>query len=127
MLYACDLARANRVHSFIEPADSGAECNTIVTNFTGLLQSFERFPQRVVFHLLHADVVQLQQVNPISFQPLERRICRASDGLGRKVLRNLPLAAPASLSVSDKIVTDLGRNYDFVAIFWERLGDVFLT
>ena len=113
--------------SFIEPADRRPERNAVVTNFSVALQFLERLPDRIIIDLLHPDVVQLQQIDPVRFQSLQRRIGRARDRLRRKILRNFALAAAARFTVRDKIVADLCRDHDFIALIRESLRDQFFA
>ena len=80
-------------------------------------------PERVVADLLHADVVQLEEIDAIGLQPLQRGIGRARDRFRREILRNLALAAAAAFAMRDEIVADLRRDHDFVALLRERLRD----
>src|SRR5262249_2920465 len=59
VLQACDIALANAIHAFVEPADRRAEGNSVVTNLPTSLQSFERRPKRIVISLPHPDIVEL--------------------------------------------------------------------
>ena len=79
VLHARDLAFANDVDAFVHPADGGSKRDAVVTNFAGAFQLRERFPNCVICHLLHSNVVQLQQVDSIRFQSLQRRLCRTHD------------------------------------------------
>ncbi len=81
VLHAGGVAVADAIDAFVEPADGRPERDAVVTNFSALLQFFERGPERVVGDLLHLDVVQLEQIDAVGLQPLQRRIRRAGDGL----------------------------------------------
>ena len=67
--------------------------------------------------------MQLEQIDAIGLQALERCIGRAHDGLGRKILRNFALAAAARFAVGDEIVADLRRDHDFIALVRKSLRD----
>ena len=71
--------------------------------------------------------MQLEKIDPIGFQPFQRRVRRADDRVRRKILRNLALTAAASFAVRDEIVADLRRDHDFVALFWKSFGDQFFA
>ena len=71
--------------------------------------------------------MQLQQIDPVRFQTLQRRVRRAHDRFRRKILWNFPLAASARLTVMDKVVADLGGDGDFVSLIRERLRDQFFA
>ncbi len=71
--------------------------------------------------------MQLQKIDPIRFQSLQRRIGRAYHRFRRKILRNFALTASARLAVMNEIVTDLGRDHDFVPLIRERLGNQFFA
>ena len=87
----------------------------------------ERCPDRIVVDLLHSNVVQLQQVDAVGLQSLERRVRRANDRIRRKILRNFALTASARFTMRDKIVADLGRDHDFIALIWKCLRDEFFA
>ena len=122
-----DVAFAKGIDPLIHPANRRPERNTVVANFASALQLLEGFPEGVVLYLFHPDVVQLQQIDPIRFQSSKGRIGRAHNRVRRKILRDFALPASARFAVSDKVIADLGRDRDLVAIFRERLGDVFLA
>src|SRR5205814_1811573 len=71
--------------------------------------------------------MQLEQIDPIGFQPLQRRIGSTRDRFRRKILRNFALAAAAILSVRDEVVANLCRNDDLVSLFWKSFGNQFFT
>ena len=79
VLQACEFAFANGVDAFIHPADGGPERDAVVTNFAGAFELLERFPKCVILHLLHSNVVQLQQIDPIRLQSLQCGIRCAHD------------------------------------------------
>ena len=87
----------SRIHRRPEREPVGAD-------FPLLAQILQHGPDRVVLDLLHADVVQLQNVDAVRLQPRQRRVRRAPDGLRPEILRNFPLAA-ALVTVIEKIVT----------------------
>src|SRR4029453_10526480 len=91
------------------------------------LQFLGRVPERAIIDLFHPNVVQLEQIDPICLQTLQRRICRVHDAFRRKILRNFPLTASARLTVMDKIVTDLGCDHDLIPLFRKRFGDQLFT
>ena len=68
-----------------------------------------------------------KQIDPIGLQALERRIGRAHDGIRRKILRDFALAAAARFAVRDKIVADLGRDHDFIALLRKSFRDQFFA
>src|SRR5206468_2485522 len=51
------------------------------------------------------------------------RIRRVRYSIRRKILRNFPLPAPTRLTVMYEIVTDFGRDHDFIPLVWECLRD----
>ena len=122
-----DFAFANDVDAFVHPADGRTERNAVVTNFAGAFELLEGFPNCVICHLLHSNVVQLQQIDSIRFQSLQRRLRRTHNCVRRKILRDLALPASAGFAMSDEIVANLGGDHDFIAIFGEGLCDVFLA
>src|ERR1043166_1855703 len=63
----------------------------------------------------------------IGLQAFERRVGRARDRVGRKILRDFALPASARLAVMNEIVADLGRDHDLVALFWKRFRDQLLA
>src|SRR6266478_10045800 len=63
----------------------------------------------------------------IGLQPFQRRVRCSLDCLRRKILWDLALTAAARFAVVDEIITDLGRDRDFIALFWERLGNQFFA
>ena len=79
VLQAREVTFADGVDAFVHPADRRAKGNAVVTNFAGAFELLERFPKRVIRHLFHSNVVQLQQVDPIRFQPFQRRLRRTHD------------------------------------------------
>ena len=62
VLQARDFAFANDVDPFVHPADGGSKRDAVITNFAGAFELLERFPNCVVCHLLHSNIVQLQQI-----------------------------------------------------------------
>ncbi len=93
VLHARDLPLADGVYPFVQPADGRPERDAVMAHLSLLLERLERAPDRVVIHLLHADVVELQKVDAVRPQPLQRRIGGAHQRLGREILRDLPLPA----------------------------------
>src|SRR6266513_331539 len=71
--------------------------------------------------------MQLEEIDMVGLQPLQRRVRRSFDRFRRKILRNLALTAAAGFAVMDEIVSDLGRDRDLIALFWERLGNQLLA
>src|SRR5438876_4394787 len=71
--------------------------------------------------------MQLEEIDMVGLQPLQRRVRRSFDRFRRKILRDLTLTAAAGFAVMDEIVSDLGRDRDFIALFWERLGNQFFA
>src|SRR6266478_4105125 len=63
----------------------------------------------------------------IRFQSFQRRVRRPLDRFRRKILRDLALTAAARFAVVHEIVSDLGRDRDFIALFWERFGNQLLA
>src|SRR5260370_26248954 len=63
----------------------------------------------------------------IGLQPFQRRVGRPLDRFRRKILWDLALTAAARFAVMDEIVSDLGRDRDFIPLFRERLGDQLLA
>ena len=61
------------------------------------------------------------------FNRFKRRVRRAHDRVGRKILRNFALTASARFAVRDKIVADLGRDHDFIALIRKCLRDQFFA
>ena len=57
VLHACDVAFANAVDAFVEPANRRTERDAVIANFSRALQLIERLPNRVVVSLLHPNVV----------------------------------------------------------------------
>jgi len=121
VLHARDVAVTNTIDTFVKPADRRTERDAVGPNLSSALHFFERRPQRVVINLFHSDVVQLQQVDAVRLQALQRRIRRAHDRVRRKVLRNLALTASARFAVGHKIVPDFRPDHDLIALFRERL------
>ena len=68
MLHARDIALANAVDSFIEPADGRPKGDAVVADLSRALQLLQSRPKRVVSNLLHPDVVKLKKIDPICFQ-----------------------------------------------------------
>ena len=81
---------------------AGPERDPVVADLSGGLELFQRGPERVIRDLFHPDVVQLQQIDPVGLQPLQRGIGRPHDGCRRKILGNLALSAPARFAMRDK-------------------------
>src|SRR5437660_5736147 len=71
--------------------------------------------------------MQLEGIDMVGLQPLQRRVRRSFDRFRRKILRDLALTATPRLAMADEIITDLGRDRDFIALFWERLGNQFFA
>ena len=61
------------------------------------------------------------------FRSLERSVGRANDRVRRKILRDFALTAAARFAMRDKIVADLGRDHDFIALIRKRLRDQFFA
>src|SRR6266404_508666 len=127
VLQARDFALANAIYAFIKPADRRSERDAVVTNFSGGLQFLKRCPERVVVNLFHSDVVQLQKIDMIGSQSLQRRVGCARDCFRRKILRNFALTTAARFAVMHEIVTHLCRNHDFISLFWKSFRDQLLA
>ena len=67
--------------------------------------------------------MQLEQIDPVRLQSFQRRVGRACDGFRRKILWYFALTATARLTVMDKIVANLCRNHDFIALVRKGFGD----
>ena len=117
MLHAGDLPLADAIHALVQPADRRPERNAVMPDLPLRLQPLQRPPDRVVIHLLHADVMQLQQIDPIRLQPREGRVRGAHQRLRRKILRDLALPPAALVAVLHEVVADLGRDHDLVRWF----------
>src|SRR4029077_7562191 len=91
-------------------------------NQASFTQLFERFPNTIIAHLFHTDIVKLQEVDPIRFEPFQGRLSGAHYRLRREILRNLTLAAPF-VPVMDKIVSNLCRYHNLIPLVQKSLGD----
>src|ERR1700719_3402356 len=105
VLRAGDLAFANAIRSFVMPADRRTERDSVITNLAAAFQFLEHGPKSIVIDLLHPNVVQLQQVDMLCFEPLERGVGGAGDCFGGEILRNFALTSPARFTVMNKIIT----------------------
>src|SRR5262245_5222322 len=65
VLHAREIALPNTIHALVEPTNRWPESNAVVPNFSFTLQFREGLPECVVIHLLHSDVVQLKQIDPV--------------------------------------------------------------
>ena len=119
VLQARDVTLANTIHSLVQPADRRTERDAVITNFAAGFQFLEGLPEGIVIDLFHPDVVQLEKIDPVCFQPLERCVRCARNRFRRKILGNFALPASARLTVMHKIVADLGRDHDFIPLVRE--------
>ena len=119
-------AALDAIDALVKPADGGPERRAVCADFPFLHELVHQFPQRVVLDLRHADVVELQDVDVVGVKALQRLFHRLADEGDGKVLRDFALAL-ALVAVVVKIVADLGRNHDLVALFGERPGDELLA
>src|SRR5882724_11231125 len=71
--------------------------------------------------------MQLEEIDMVGLQTFQRGIGRSLDRFRRKILRDLALTAAAGFAVVDEIITDLGRDRNLAALFWERLGNQFFA
>src|SRR5437868_3764722 len=127
VLHAGEVALADTIHPFVEPADRRAERDAVITNLSGGLSFLERFPDRVVVNLLHADVVKLEKIDMIRLQSLQSCSSCPFNCFWREVLGNLALSAAARFAVMDEIVADLGCDDDLIAPFRKCFPNQFLT
>jgi hypothetical protein len=123
VLNAGHVPLADAIDAFIKPADGRSERDAVVANLSVRLKLLERRPDCIVIHLLHANVMQLQQIDSVRLQTLQRGVGRTDDGFRRKILRNLTLTAATRVTVSHKIVADLRRDHDLIALVREGFRD----
>ena len=81
MLHDCRLAAANGQNAFSHPADGRPEGHTIETDFAFGAEVFHRRPDRVVIDLLHANIVELHDVDAFGANALQCGI-RGSPQIG---------------------------------------------
>ena len=90
------------------------------------VQVLQCLPKIILVHLFHPDVVQLQKIDVIGRESLERGLRGQADGFRPEILGDFTLAA-SLLSVIHEIVADFRRDDDLVALSAEGLGDEFLA
>jgi hypothetical protein len=108
--------------AFIEPSDGGPKGGSVRANFSRGADVLEHGPEGLVVHLLHPDVVELKQIDPVGLQPLERLVDGLADESGGKILGNLALALALAGEMVE-VVADLGGDHDLIAPGLEGLGD----
>ena len=67
--------RAPALYAFdalVKPADGRPERRAVGPDFSLAHEVFQQRPNRFVLHLLHADVVQLKNIDAVGVQPLQR-------------------------------------------------------
>ena len=74
-------ALANAIDPFVKPANRWSKRNPVVASLPLLLQLLESFPDRIVVDLLHANVVQLQQIDVIGLESRKGGIRRPNKRL----------------------------------------------
>jgi hypothetical protein len=114
------------IDAFVKPADGRAKRRAVGTNLTFDHELLHQLPEGVVLHLRHADIVELQNVDVIGLEPRERLVHRLANERHGEILRNLALAPPF-VAVVVKIVADLRRDHDLLALVREGLRDQFLA
>ena len=126
MLHHRRLAAADRQHAFSHPSDRRPECHAVEADFSFGAEVFHRCPDGIVIDLLHADVVELHDVDAPGTEALEGGICCSAKVGGREVLGNLALAAP-SIAMVYEIVADLGGDHDVIESACEGFCDEVLA
>ena len=112
----------NGVDAFCEPSYGWAECDSCVEDFALFLEVMEGFPEGVVVDLLHADVVELEDIDVIGLESGEGGVHGFADGIGAEVLRDFALAA-ALVAELEEVVADFGGDDDLVALVGEGFCD----
>jgi hypothetical protein len=124
-----DLGSPSSLHAIealVKPADGRADRGAVGADFALLHELFHERPERVVLHLRHADVVELEHVDAVGVQALERFFHRVADERDGEILRDFALAL-ALLAVGVEVVADLRGDDDLVALRGEGLGDELLA
>src|ERR1700674_418123 len=116
------------LNSFIQPPDCRTESYAPHSDETLVLHLAEGVPDRRVAHVLHFDVVQLQDIDVVRLEALEALVESEPHVVAIELLRQLALAAPRCLGgrIVD-VVADLRRIDDIPALSTESLGELLLT
>src|SRR3954447_10834773 len=82
VLDARDFPFPDAIDAFVKPPDRRPQSNAIVAALSRRLQLLQCRPESIVSNLVHPDIVQLKQVNPVGLETLQCGVRRADDCLG---------------------------------------------
>src|SRR3954470_19323579 len=128
-LNGADIALAlAQLHRLVQPPDRRSERGAPDLDQAFLLHLTQGAPDRCVTHVLHLDVVKLEDVDVIGLQPLETLVDGKAHVVAVELLRQLALSTARSLRLwIIDVVADFGRVDDFVPAAAERRGELSLA
>ncbi len=117
-----------QLDGFVQPADRGTECCAPDLDEPLILHFAQRLPDGSVAHVVHLDVMELENVDVIRLETLEALVHREAHVVAVESLRELILSAARGLRgfVID-VVADFGSVHDLAALSAKRFRELALA